>query len=38
MIDKIASKTFSSQFMNPNNSQVIDPYQRLILAIKNGNN
>lgn len=38
MIDRIASKTFSSQFMNPNNSQVVDVYQRFIIAIKNGIN
>jgi hypothetical protein len=35
MLDKIASKTLTGQFINPHN-QPIEPLQRAILAIKNG--
>ena len=36
-MNEIASKTFASQFLAPNSSTVVDPFQRMIVATKNSN-
>jgi len=34
-MDKIAAKTFASQFIELGKSQMMDSFQRLVVAVKN---